>query len=188
MRNFGKGKLRLVSPARGGACATRTWHKRLACGLGACRVRYWRRARAGRHLGSCGWVGAVQERKRRTGTNELGVAGNTREIEQGLGDVRSQRVSACVRTAVANACTTVPLMLAPHCSHLCNNDKRVVRKGPMDGVNVQWLPGPLGERARDCMCLHCYYQCLYHCTAGACTTAATCATTERVFRRLQWMV
>ena len=113
--------------------------------------------------GGCGWVGAVQERKRRTGTNELGVAGNTREIEQGLGDVRSQRVSACVRTAVANACTTVPLMLAPHCSHLCNNDKRVVRKGPMDGVNVQWLPGPLGERARDCMCLHCCYQCLYHC-------------------------
>jgi hypothetical protein len=64
------------------------------------------------------------------------------------------------------------------CQCRCRWDRQV--KGPGPGRCAQ-------QPARQCVCSHCCCQCLYYCAAGACTTAVTCATMERVVRGLQWM-
>jgi hypothetical protein len=65
------------------------------------------RLRAREEIGglAAGWV-LISMREEGTETANAVVTGNARGRAQGLDDVRSsQRVSACVHTAVANACT-----------------------------------------------------------------------------------
>ena len=102
---------------------------------------------------AAGWV-LISMTEEGTATANAVVTGNARGRAQDLDDVRSsQRVSACVRIAVANACTTVPLMLAPLLSPV--QQRNGSQEVAMDGVKsemVTWAVGRAGEGLQGLGC------------------------------------